>query len=581
MAASPATSGARAWRGDATIWGVAVVAAVVVLGPALGPGYVLHADQVFVPTQDLLPWMLGVGSGLPRAVPQDGVVALLSGPVPGWLLEKAALLAALVLVAVGAARLVRPRGTGAAVVAGLVALWSAYVAERLLLGHWSLLLAVAALPWALAAARDVRSGRTGSLARWLLWVALASLTPSGGILVLVVSLPAILWPGGGATTRVRLGAGVLGIVLQLPWIVPTLLHPAPVTGAVGADVFAARSEGPWGLLLTVLTSGGAWNSGAVPDSRTGWWGIALGVLVLVVAAAGARDVPRVLGRSIALPLVVVAVAGVLWCLVGGWSATRPVAEWVVGSMPGGGLLRDAQKWLAPWALLVAVSAGLGAGRIARQMAARSGDRAAGVALLVGMALLPVLALPDLVAGVGGRLAATQYPDDLARVRAALDDAPEGDVVSLPWQTFRAFPWNDGGRVSLDPLPRALPRTVLSSGSLPVQRGDLILTLPGDDPRATEVDAALEAGEPLGPVLARLGVAYAVVASDLPEAAAALPTGSTAVVAGASFSLYRLSAEPEAAPARPVLAPAAALAAYLLVVLGAAAALLGVRRRASR
>jgi hypothetical protein len=565
------------------VWAVAAAVAVVVLGPALGAGYVLHADQVFVPVQDLLPWMLGVGAGLPRAVPQDAVVAVLSGPVPGWMLEKTALLGALVLLGVGVGRLVLPRSRGAAVVAAVVAVWSAYVAERLLLGHWSLLLAVAALPWALDAAREVRAGMPRAGARWLLWLALGSLTPSGGLLVLVATAPALLVRGGAGSRRRRWMLVGAGAVLQLPWIVPTLVHPAQVTGAGGADVFAARAEGPWGLLLTVLTSGGAWNAAAVPGSRTTWWGIVVALLVLGIAALGARDVVRVLGRAIALPLIALGALGVLWCLLGGWSATSPLAEWIVASVPGGGLLRDAQKWLAPWALLVAVCAGLGAARLAAAAGRRSGDRAAASALLVGVALLPIAAMPDLAWGGAGRLAAVAYPDDLAAVRAALTDAPTGDVVSLPWQTFRAFTWNDGGRVSLDPVPRAMPRTVLASTVLPVASGGAVVAVPGDDPRATEVDAALASGEPLGPVLARLGVAYAVVASDVPDAARALPEGSRALVTGRSFSLYALALPAKPPPERPVLASAAALAAYGAIVLAALLALPlpPARRRRSR
>ena len=275
-----------------------------------------------------------------------------------------------------------------------------------------------------------------------------------------------------------------------------------------------------------------------------------------------------LGRSIALPLAVLAVAGLVWCLLGGWAVTSPVAVWLVESVPGGGLLRDAQKWLAPWALLVAVAAGLGAARAARGVLRRSSDRSAAAALLVGAALLPVVAMPDLAWGALGRLVTTTYPSDLDAIRGALEIGPEGDVVSLPWQTFRAFPWNDDGRVSLDPVPRAMPRTVLSSASLPVLRGGTVVTLPGDDPRAAEVDAALTAGEPLGPVLGRLGVSYAVVASDLPDAERDLPDGSQSLYAGASFSLYLLATPPAEVPTRSVAAPAVALSAYLIVLAGA-------------
>ena len=76
--------------------------------PALMPGYVLHVDMVFVPQQTLLPWNLGIGGGLPRSVPQDAVVSLIAGPIPGQVIQKVVLLASLVLAGVGAGRLAGP-----------------------------------------------------------------------------------------------------------------------------------------------------------------------------------------------------------------------------------------------------------------------------------------------------------------------------------------------------------------------------------------------------------------------------------------------------------------------------------------
>ena len=136
-------------------------------------------------------------------------------------------------------------------------------------------------------------------------------------------------------------------------------------------------------------------------------------------------------------------------------------------------------------------------------------------------------------------------------------------------------------MSLDPVPRAMPHTVLSSGSLPVLRGGTVVTLPGDDPRAAEVEAALAAQEPLGPVLSRLGVSYAVVASDLPDADRDLPEGSQPLYLGSSFSLYALTAPHPETPSRSVAAPAAALSAYIVVLAGAAVACGFARARRSR
>ena len=78
-----------------------VVLAVLVLGPALGRGYVLTYDMVWVPDLALRSDFLGLGTALPRAVPSDAVVAVLDAVVPGMLLQKLVLLGALVLGGLG------------------------------------------------------------------------------------------------------------------------------------------------------------------------------------------------------------------------------------------------------------------------------------------------------------------------------------------------------------------------------------------------------------------------------------------------------------------------------------------------
>jgi hypothetical protein len=82
-------------RRDAPVVIWSVVLAVVVLGPGLAPGYLLVRDMVWVPDLALRPDFLGLGSGLPRAVPSDAVVAVLDQVVPGMLLQKLVLLGVL------------------------------------------------------------------------------------------------------------------------------------------------------------------------------------------------------------------------------------------------------------------------------------------------------------------------------------------------------------------------------------------------------------------------------------------------------------------------------------------------------
>ena len=61
------------------VW--SLVLATLMLGPALAPGYVLSYDMVWVPDLAVRTDTLGLGTGLPRAVPSDrrSETAALSG----------------------------------------------------------------------------------------------------------------------------------------------------------------------------------------------------------------------------------------------------------------------------------------------------------------------------------------------------------------------------------------------------------------------------------------------------------------------------------------------------------------------
>jgi hypothetical protein len=184
---------------------------------------------------------------------------------------------------------------------------------------------------------------------------------------------------------------------------------------------------------------------------------------------------------------------------------------VVVHVQGGGLLRDGQKFLAPTALVVALAAGHAVARLAARR------HTLPYAVLLGA--LPVLVLPSLAWGAGGRLARTAYPASWTELRAAVAAAPAGDVAVLPWRLYRRFDWN-GNRVVLDPMPRLLPRQVVVNDDLPLST----VTVSGEDRRARQITAGLARRDDLADLLRQAGVRYAVVHRRQPgagEAEAAL------------------------------------------------------------
>lgn len=568
-------------------WPAAWVAVLVllVLLPTLAAGYVLSYDMVFVPRQDLLPATLGLTDALPRAVPQDAVVALLNSVLAGWGVQKLALVGALLGAGLGVVRLLRDRPGWVRALGGTLAVWNAYVAERLVQGHWGLLLAYAVLPWSIAAATEVRCGRRGAAPRLVLLLALAALTPTGGLLAAVVALPIAILPGGVLTGLRRAGLAAAVALVNAPWWLPAVLGAgaAPADPA-GVTAFALRSQGDWGPWLTALGTGGIWNAEATPASR-GWWSAPfVAVLVAALAVAGARPLARQLGRLPAAWLACVALAGLLLAGASGTGALEPAVAWLGTHLPGGGLLRDAQKWLAPLALLLSLAAPLGLHRLLRGLTSR--DRTAAGSVVALALVVPLVALPDLAWGVAGRLQAVAYPAGWEQVRARLQDDPApGDLAVVPWETFRSYAWN-GHRTLLDPAPRWSPRPSVADDTLVVaSRGGGTTTVAGEDPRSAAVAAAIATGRPAAETLPPLGIGWVLEeVGQPPGTPAALLAGLSPVVDADGLRLYRLPGVPRPWPGPPWAPWVVATDAAVLLLLAAALvgiALAAVRRPTSR
>ncbi|MFI7021095.1 hypothetical protein [Micromonospora sp. NPDC049900] len=468
---------------------VAASVVAVVLAPLALPGYVLRYDMVFVPRQTLSWDLIAPATALPRAVPQDAVVALANLLVPGWLLQRLVLVAILYLAALGAARLVPTERVAVRVVAALGYAWTPFLAERLLIGQWGLLVAYAVLPWLLRAAIEVRAGERYALHRLLLCVAASAITPTGGLLALVVAAVLLVgrYPGALRAASTGLGAAML---LNAPWLV------AGVAGAgdarsdpAGVAAFAARGEnwaGPWAALAG---TGGVWSADATPASRASWLVPLATVLVLAVAGYGVPLLSRRWPTSIVARLGVLAVGSWVVAALGVLPGGAALLRWAVAEVPGAGLVRDGQKLLVPYVLALAVAVALGAERAAGHLAARF-DAATGRVFLVGAALLPVAVLPDLAFGAAGRLRPVSWPADWTTVSRLVAERP-GEVVSLPFQQYQSYAWNDG-RVVIDPAPRYLGVPVLIDDTLRVGATPVV----GEDSRAARLRDVLAAGRPV-------------------------------------------------------------------------------------
>ncbi|WP_235734859.1 hypothetical protein [Nocardioides alcanivorans] len=324
-------------------WGLPLLLAVTLLGPLLlGRGYALVGDMVFVPDQPWKPRWIGADGSVPRAVPTDAVTWALGTVLPGDVVQKLLLVLTLTLAGAGAAALTAHRSTGARAVATVLAVWNPFVHERLAIGHWALLVGYAMLPWVVVGAQRLRAREAGGW-RAVCWpLALAGLTsPTGGVLAafvllaMVVPRPRLLGPALG-----------LALVVNLPWLLPGIVNTAATPAdPFGVQAFAARADSPWGVLGSVLSLGGIWKESVAVAARDSWLLSGVGVGLSLAAFAG-LVLARRRDPAVAVPLLSLVGVGLVLTLLPTVGAGERVAEWLVTTIPGGGLLRDSQKWMA-------------------------------------------------------------------------------------------------------------------------------------------------------------------------------------------------------------------------------------------
>jgi len=484
---------------------------LLALGPALARGFVLSYDMVFVPDPPFSSALLGLTGGPARPVPSDAVVAVAALVVPADILQKLILLAIFVLACSGAAALLadcwrarlgaRPPLL-ACLSAGVFYAWNPYLAERLVMGQWAMLLGYAGLPWVLRllCAGPLPIGR----ARLALTLLPAAIGGFAGMAItgLAAAPPALARGVGGQRAR-RLAVVLAACaLLSLPWIIPSLIEPVRADPAA-ANLFAAGADTPFGSLGSLLLLSGIWNAQAIP---VGYGGVPAVCWLLVVAAAGAGYLLRARPMRLCPGLGPAGLIGLAVAALGVTSPGRAALRELIAAWAGFGVLRDGQQYVAALALVEAIGLGAGVAWVLRDVGAGADARRARAALAALAVLAPVLLLPGLAWGAAGRLHAVQYPADWMAARQLIDSDPRpGTVLLLPWAQYRRYPWN-GGEAVFDPWSRLLARDVIDNDALTV--GDQ--TVGQESAASIRLNRLIVQAGPLTGRLRAAGVRYVVI-----------------------------------------------------------------------
>ncbi len=184
--------------------------------------------------------------------------------------------------------------------------------------------------------------------------------------------------------------------------------------------------------------------------------------------------------------------------------------WLASHVPGGGLLRDGSRFLALLAPLAACLFGLGVSALAGLVRTHAGPARGrderGPRSRSRCCPTSGLALGGPAAS--GPVPRASTPTPGRRSTTDSTSGASGDLLLLPFNSYRVPTWNDGRR-SLDPLGRFMTPNYLASDTLVVSG----VTVAGEDERARRVAELLEKGaapEELARQLREEGIAWVLL-----------------------------------------------------------------------
>jgi hypothetical protein len=439
---------ARRVRDAALLTLFGALLAAVVVAPLTRKGWLLTLDWVPGPDGFGTEGNIALPTGPAFLLPAHAAHAMFGAAV-GWL----PIGAAIAVAAVGAAALVG--GPWAArITAGVAFAWNPFVYDRVYVGQVSVLAAYALLPWLAFAGLRIQRAR-GAVIVGLVFALAISCTVHdawiGGVLVVAVAIARV--PRDGVV-RVLAGLAIAASVTALvvgAWLLPARDDAPPQGDERVLDVFATSRDADLGRSLGLLAQQGFWRvTEERPRDDLGRAFPFIAGATIAAAVAGlvlARGTPD--GRLAAA----VALAGVTgWLLAHGVAGPSGRAyRWMFDTVPGFGVMREAQKWNALVSLAIAVGIGLfGTALVRAELRA-----VAWVAVALPVALAPTLAW-----GLTSRLEPSRYPEAWARVQPELASV-DGDVVVLPWEQY-VLPGFTGNRTVEQPAPSYFGPVVVTS-----------------------------------------------------------------------------------------------------------------------
>lgn len=437
----------------------------VVLGPLLQRGYLLLLDAPAGPrplSRSLTPLP---SEGLVAAGAPFGLVVRLADTVAPEATNKILVFLTIFLGGLGLYRFARHHlmlTRGSSLLGGTLFVLNPWIYDRLLAGQLWLTLAFALLPWALPALLQLITRTTvPHLVRTSAWCAgIGLIDLHVGGLALFLACVALIVSSSAPLRRVVYVVAVLALiaVLHAFWALPAALaNEAARLAPADLEAFAPVPRSVQ-ILPHVLLLHGFWRTEFETALSAQPLQFTLAFLPLVATALLGFNLALsfVTWRRAATGLGLACGVAIVLGMGTSFAPTAGLTRWLFTNVPGYGIYREPQKWIALLALGYSVFAAVGCEGIRGLL--RTGRREP--TYLIAVAGLPLIAVSVMLWGFGGRVALSSFPREWERGAELIDDKP-GRLLFLPWNLYQPLPFADG-RLIANPGDRFFPIPTLVS-----------------------------------------------------------------------------------------------------------------------
>lgn len=501
--------------------GIYALVALVINYPLLRRGYPFSFDMSFGPVMEVPLEAYGLGGDFGRRLPTFLVLSGISSVVSPSLIARAILFAIPFLAGLGMHRLSPATREASRYFAGLLFAVNPFVYERLVAGHWHILLGYALLAWALPALLTwARDGSRRSLVKagiWLGIIGLASFAISTLAFTFTLAAALVL-RRTHLLSRIRAVAGLalMFLVTNATWIVAALVRLDDMGRFSQLDfrAFLTRGGSPWAATGNVLRLTGFFREDFRSPALSTVAGMVLvaviGALVLLGVVSAWRT--KCLGPRMA-PFLLVAGAVALVAALGERAPLiGPALGWLYPRIPGMQIFRESQKIAGLLVIVYAIFGSLGADVVlapsedAQSKALESGGMrvtTGRIAMAVVVAVIPLAWTPGLIGGAGGQVTVAEFPSGWHEADRALVGVGGGRTLVLPWHVHMPFSFT-GRRTNLNPAGDFFSKDLVQASAIEFPG----FRLPADDPVENYVRAAIEQGNSrtdFGAVVNPLGV----------------------------------------------------------------------------